>query len=1826
MSEAESESGDTLPVSVPNDDASRDDVVEGTSHEGVIFKSLVGPDEGFIPGKQPDIDVIHVVGIGTEDEPLCLSSFISSDVESRKRTFTFRIDIAGLMTGDLSMASIELQAQQLLDGICYFRRFEGDKNPSGRAIAFVAYDLGALVLKKAISLAGIYRDRWPDVFSHAAQILFYGCFQRTQDAYSLRSKVSEFLYTNAKEPWKKYLSPTSVASVARASTETTEVFLGSRVTLCSRVTSLYAKEGIEAKIHPVFDYFTGTLGVPVELPIEEQDGEIQFPNLASKVCFQVNKWVPHQSWIPFEQTLVSLALPHSQSTLVSPIPSHPILDTQAHHEWLKSRGIRILSIEGGDSKTRRDAAEQVFLAWQTKQIEREEYATKNFSFKFSARDPLRDTIDDMIVSLLLQAAPRYDSSGSETDEYRLLKDQFNIQRAWTEKDLLLMFEQQSYRFLGTGTLILLQDIECCKKDGLAAFWDILKGEGSPSESPFKIVVTQPNSVTLLRQLGPGIPVERYIIPDATRSTDEADVAEYVNALAQDLCPNGHGEAQLRKSLLAVCNYGINIADKIIPLARSRSGWPEEPTADNLSTICSILEATSRSSTLTTVMDNALRADPDQDGLRWVLGWLLCAFRPLTRHELAWIYCNRTGSGLREPSSMRIQAAKLAIDNHLRGIADFSHDQVTIKDDVVALFKPGPDFLWTDVMASAPQMIMDFLLKHFSIWEADGCLEKAFCRYQLLCEDSHEKLIPPLIPDGKDPLFYAVQFFPNHLSAEKSYLSGMVQALAVPTGQFASWAKVFWAMSNPFSRSRECPSSAHEILLDISDLGPDVRRVLENLRQTDESSVCAELEKAFHKAVERGEEETAITLLKQLSALADSKQQIAASPNIQACHEPPKVSEGAGAITKSLGVAFAGPVLQRALWRAVRLNMGRLVTFLIEDGTSPDAPDLDSWSFPLHTAAQLGHTDIVRDLLKYGASVRRNSEINILRAAAVNGQLGTVKFLATNYPSLLEDSTPPFYMACYCGRQGVVEALVAIGADTHVTYEPEPGSPWKPLSIAIVQGHLGIMETLLKIIPDPNEYETSATLNPLYLATAVAGNSDAVRLLLKYGLNPNDELIKPPLVLEISRSNTPSEDKLDILDLLVTNNARVDLVESSTGITPLMCAAANGELSLAEWLLDHNSNVHVVDTEGWTALFHAANSNHIELVRVLLSHKPRLDIKVSSGQTLNQIVVGKEEILQLLLDANLALDLELTNDEGKTALGCAVEQKLPHAVRVLLSRKVDIHHRDNSGRTAILDSVVNAPDPEILRMLAESGADLQDAISEEGRSVLQMATIRGAELLKIVLEFRKRIDLEQLNSWGRTALHDGLLYDASEESIQLLIRAGVNVNVRDEDGLTPVMCAIYRESLTNLKLLLAEPEIDINSHSQAYPPPLILTCSRLLPDFVQSLLDRGADVNARWLMDMTWSPLIATLMGSANPGENRDELVDKIVRMLVNHGAPVRVHYETTPTHHRAITDPLQAACVVANVAMIQYLVGVGAPIDGAGPLKNLPIHFATINGVRNFEAVSQIYQGDLLVTDVAGKTVLHWAAQFSHVETLKFILDKVSSSIKSQRRKYANLPDIDGWTPLAWATRPAIGGLGYEDQSEPREITETIQYLLNEGADPWVQFTIGRGDDAEIFTPLQMAQLCDLPENAINAIKDAQACGGEAQCAVEMVTKKYTRWRGYCDVCLATVYGHAYKCDICADFDACKKCYGRIDTYHEHLKTEDGKAHTFKLRPACEKEFEDPVDSEKTDKDPSSAAGADEPDSKAGLEAPEAKADDGGLDLGDLDDLDGFDEDSGGAS
>jgi len=134
--------------------------------------------------------------------------------------------------------------------------------------------------------------------------------------------------------------------------------------------------------------------------------------------------------------------------------------------------------------------------------------------------------------------------------------------------------------------------------------------------------------------------------------------------------------------------------------------------------------------------------------------------------------------------------------------------------------------------------------------------------------------------------------------------------------------------------------------------------------------------------------------------------------------------------------------------------------------------------------------------------------------------------------------------------------------------------------------------------------------------------------------------------------------------------------------------------------------------------------------------------------------------------------------------------------------------------------------------------------------------------------------------------------------------GVDVNAKGMYGCTPLHWAVDRcESLELVQYLVAQ-GADVNVKDNEGHTPLVRAASHGSLDVVQYLVSQGADVNAKG---------IKPINAAATHG-NWD-----IVKYLVEQGADVNVYVY-------AVGTPLHSAIVADNLKMVRYLLANGADV------------------------------------------------------------------------------------------------------------------------------------------------------------------------------------------------------------------------------------------------------------------------------------------------------------
>jgi hypothetical protein len=104
-------------------------------------------------------------------------------------------------------------------------------------------------------------------------------------------------------------------------------------------------------------------------------------------------------------------------------------------------------------------------------------------------------------------------------------------------------------------------------------------------------------------------------------------------------------------------------------------------------------------------------------------------------------------------------------------------------------------------------------------------------------------------------------------------------------------------------------------------------------------------------------------------------------------------------------------------------------------------------------------------------------------------------------------------------------------------------------------------------------------------------------------------------------------------------------------------------------------------------------------------------------------------------------------------------------------------------------------------------------------------------------------LLDVNKVGITALHNAV--EKGHKVTEILIASGVDVNVKDKSGETPIHYAVRAGHKDTAELLLAK-SVDINASNNEGQTPLDIAVMERHKDIAQLLVDKGAKTSSTWL--------------------------------------------------------------------------------------------------------------------------------------------------------------------------------------------------------------------------------------------------------------------------------------------------------------------------------------------------------------------------------------------
>lgn len=258
------------------------------------------------------------------------------------------------------------------------------------------------------------------------------------------------------------------------------------------------------------------------------------------------------------------------------------------------------------------------------------------------------------------------------------------------------------------------------------------------------------------------------------------------------------------------------------------------------------------------------------------------------------------------------------------------------------------------------------------------------------------------------------------------------------------------------------------------------------------------------------------------------------------------------------------------------------------------------------------------------------------------------------------------------------------------------------------------------------------------------------------------------------------------------------------------------------------------------LANAIRAGNAPAVAAAIAHRADPWIKAGAFDSAPALAlaIGDEPVLRALTDARI--DWRRVGDHEWNALHIVLHRTDRAVGAGFVESLLASGLRVSSTKTRpVLGFPAAARDPAILAALLAAGYDPNQRALETSASPISIAASEGsAACIRALLN--AKASPSATAGRGRTPLHAAAARTDSDAPaiIADLVRAGANVDARDDDGWTPLLSAIWTGSPSTIRALLdagADPRGGNGGHSR----PLILAARLGLSQIVQMLIQRGA---------------------------------------------------------------------------------------------------------------------------------------------------------------------------------------------------------------------------------------------------------------------------------------------------------------------------------------------------------------------------------------------------
>ncbi|XP_047484187.1 uncharacterized protein LOC125035920 [Penaeus chinensis] len=472
----------------------------------------------------------------------------------------------------------------------------------------------------------------------------------------------------------------------------------------------------------------------------------------------------------------------------------------------------------------------------------------------------------------------------------------------------------------------------------------------------------------------------------------------------------------------------------------------------------------------------------------------------------------------------------------------------------------------------------------------------------------------------------------------------------------------------------------------------------------------------------------------------------------------------------------------------------------------------------------------------------------------------------------------------------------------------------------------------------------------------------------------------------------------MVELLLERGADKEVPDRTYHYTPLFEAVIKQSVSCLNLLLDAGASVNARDARD-NSVLHTAVRQGSPMVGLLVDRGASVVYHDSKyGRTPIHIAaeLGATDILETLLQ-KCSKSADIKDRKGMTPLHFAAERGHWNCCQVLLRNGANPLAKNRSNETALHIAVRNCYFSTI-QILLEHEHDLNNKDNNGFTPLIRITTCKKFDAERVLqLLLRRRPDLNATCPNGDTALHHAVK-GGSQEKCRILVEAGVDCNVQNKHGMTPLHVAAKKKLPECCAAILRLPydEIFLNSTS------LDLDGRESLRGGADSERSRTSlDVSTESVRDMERATKTKV---DVNIKDNND--------MAPLHYALEKQSVECCLLLIKAranislissgMNRPLHLAAAAGMDRACSRLLARGASANEENDMKETPLHLAAKAG--SLTCCRLIYRSgaNCNALDKNGMTALHHAAKIGAEDCCRFFLVKRVNILR----------DSTGRTPL----------------------------------------------------------------------------------------------------------------------------------------------------------------------------------------------------------------------